>query len=370
VRVPGRRQAVATYRAAARGRASAGRRAAAAFAAVLVAAALGGCGSTAPARSGPLRVTLLSLGQFPFALEAANGFRWGVGQVGGVQQSVDSPTITDPIQQAQTFARLVRSGSSAGVAVWMQAPEQYADLASAAAEQHLPVLAIDSPPTPGTAINLYVGNDNEALGRQLASLIIDKLPPGATGRVVLGSPRPGAAPLDLRAAGIRAEFHDRMPKVQVLGPFDTAEQAHGARTAWQQLAAANPDALALLGVGADGQRLAALRSATHARWLAGSFDLDQGALQAVKRGQLVLLSPEQFLKGAVAGRLLAEHARDLRALPQGWIKIPGLPVTPATVDTVLRRQASATNQEAALRAELDGIFANGGPKVADLTLVQ
>jgi ribose transport system substrate-binding protein len=91
--------------------------------------------------------------------------------------------------------------------------------------------------------------------------------------------------------------------------------------------------------------VAQIRRSTPAARLAGGFDLDPRWLQAVKDGDLLLVSPEHYLKGAIAGRLQAQHARTGRALPKGWIYTPGLAVTPANIDEILARQASPTAKE-------------------------
>jgi ribose transport system substrate-binding protein len=337
--------------------------------AVLAGGALSGCGST-QSRSGPAHVDLIGLNSASsFAVETADGFEWGVAQVPGVEQSVRSPTGPDPIKQVEMLDMVV-GGSTAGIALAMIAPERFVESAAAAAREGVPLIAVDSPPVAGTDIDLYVGNDNIQLGRSLADLVIDQLPANVAGTVVLGNPRPGVPALDLRAAGIRAEFGKRLPRVHVLGPFDTGEQRSSQRTAWDRLALANRGALAFLGVGADGASLGRIRQATSATWLAGSFDVDIQALQAVSQGFLVLMSPEHYLKGAIAGRLLAAHAAGRMAMPHGWIEVPGLAVTKGNVDSFIRRQASPANRQAAFKAQLDSYFGTDGPAVQDLDLAR
>ena len=163
-----------------------------------------------------------------------------------------------------------------------------------------------------------MGNDNHELGKLLADIVIARLPPGAKGTVVLGTSSPGVPVLDNRAEGIRAEFARKLPGVRVLGAFDTRQEVSANLAAWETLVKANPDALAYLGTGdADGWHLADIRALTHASWLAGAFDLDPKALQGVKAGGLLLVSPEHFVKGATAGRLQAMHAKDSHRPAEG-----------------------------------------------------
>src|SRR6185437_202715 len=165
--------------------------------------------------------------------------------------------------------------------------------------------------------------------------------------IVIGTTAPGVPVLDRRVDGMRDRLHQRLPAVSVVGQFDTKQEVASNLAAWKLLARANPDALAFLGTGdADGWHLAEIRRSTHAKWLAGAFDLDPRSLQAVKDGDLLLVSPEHYLKGAIAGRLQAEHAKTGKALPKGWIYTPGLAVTPANIDEIIARQASPASKQA------------------------
>jgi len=228
---------------------------------------------------------------------------------------------------------------------------------SRAATAGIPVIAVDNPLPVGSGVSLFVGNDNVELGRLLADQVIDQLPPDAHGTVVIGTSSPGAPVLDRRADGIRQQFGARRPGVRVVGPFDSKQEVSANLAAWRTLVAARPDALAFLGTGdADGWNLAAIRHETRGRWLAGAFDLDPRALAAVRSHDLVLVSPEHFLKGALAGRLQARTAKGEGDLPTGWVYVPGLAVTPRNVDAVSARQASAESRRAALMPQVDRIF--------------
>ena len=228
---------------------------------------------------------------------------------------------------------------------------------AAAARAGIPVVAVDNPPAPGSRVPLFIGNDNYQLGQMLADQAISRIPAGAAGTVVIGTTTPGVAVLDLRAKGMRDELRKRLPRVTVIGPFDTKQDTLANLAAWRLLVQANPSALAFLGTGdADGWNLATIRRQTHGTWLAGAYDLDPRSLQAVREGNLLLVSPEHFVKGALAGQLQAIHARDGTALPTGWIFTPGLDVTSANIDQISARQASASAREAWLAAEIDRIL--------------
>lgn len=296
--------------------------------------------------------------QLNFSREMEAGFLAGVRQVGGVQAHVTGPDIVDGPREVRMFRTAARKAPG-GVSVFTLSPDLFVGPMSTASDNGLPLIAVDSPPPLSAGVSLFVGNDNNELGKLLADVVIARLPAGARGTVVIGTSGPGVPVLDNRADGIRAEFARKLPGVKVLGAFDTKQEVGANLAAWETLVTANPHALAYLGTGdADGWNLAAIRARTRATWIAGAFDLDPKALKAVKAGALLLVSPEHFVKGAVAGRLQATHAKDSTDLPRGWVYIPGLAVTPDNVDAIVARQASAATKEAALGPEIDSIIAH------------
>lgn len=296
--------------------------------------------------------------QLNFSREMSAGFLTGVRDVGGVDAKVTGPDIVDGARQVRLF-QTAEHRSPDGVSVFTLSPELFAGPMSQAAQQGVPLIAVDNPPPASSEVSLFVGNDNRLLGKLLADIVIARLPHGATGTVVLGTSSPGVPVLDNRAEGIRAEFARKLPGVKVLGAFDTKQEVGANLAAWEVLVRANPDSLAYLGTGdADGWNLAAIRSRTHATWLAGAFDLDPRAMHAVKDGALLLVSPEHFVKGAIAGRLQATQAKSPSKLPRGWVYVPGLAVTAENIDVIMARQVSTATREAALAPQIDAAISH------------
>jgi ribose transport system substrate-binding protein len=295
-----------------------------------------------------------------FAKEMADGFRSGVASVAEVEQTVVGPDFVDGPREVQLFSDVTQSHAD-GVSVFTLSPELFTDRLARAARAGIPLIAVDNPPPHGSQVELFVGNDNYTLGQMLADQAIARLPADARGVVVLGVNAPGVPVLERRASAMRDRFREKLPEVTVLGPFDTKQEVAANHAAWTTLVGANPDALAFLGTGdADGWNLADIRKNTGGTWLAGAFDLDPKSLLAVQEGSLLLVSPEHFVKGAVAGRLQAAHAKDAMPLPKGWIYTPGLAVTPENVDEILRRQASIETKQAWFAPQVSQILA-GGP---------
>src|SRR6266550_2039892 len=257
-----------------------------------LAAAQVACSSSSDAGSKSHRVAfVVANSQLNFANEMATGFRNGVSQVGGVEQTVVGPPTVDGPKELQMFQDQTKA-SKDGVSVFTMTPDLFAAPLAKAAKDGIPMIAVDNPPPPSSNVKLFVGNDNYALGQMLADEVIAKLPASAVGKIMIGTSTPGVPVLDRRAAGERDELRKKLPGVTVIGPFDTKQDTAANEVAWATLVKANPTALAFLGTGdADGWNLAAIRKSTHGTWLAGAFDLDPRSLQAVRDGDLILVSP-------------------------------------------------------------------------------
>jgi ribose transport system substrate-binding protein len=335
----------------------------------LIAAALGGCAQKQQAGSAHADVVLLSANKAPFSEQMADGFRFGAGQVPGVTARTISPDIVDAVQQMKMLRQEVQAGTT-NISVSMPSAQTNDDALEQAAKKGAHLAAVDSPPMPGSPVKLYIGNDNDSLGRLLADTVADELGPAATGKIVLGNPLNGQTELDARAFGFRERIRERLPKVRVLGPLDTSDRPGAAASIWARIIKSNPDAISFVSVGANAARLAKLHEQTHAKWLAASFDVEPDALPAVRSGELVLVDPEHFLKGAVAGKLQAEQAVKQTELPEGWVTIPGLAVTRKNIAEISARDATAESRQAWYATKIDEILGADGPTLRPLESVQ
>ena len=326
--------------------------------AVAVPLGLAACsGGSTTASSGPHRVAfVIANTNLNPAQEMADGFKTGVATVPGVTSEVVGPDVIDGNKEASMFRDLTGTAKS-GISFFTLAPELFASPLSDAAQKGIPLIAVDNPPPVASPVTLFVGNDNVELGRMLADQAIAHLPADATGTVVLGTSAPGVPVLDQRATGMKKELNAKLPKVTVVGPFDVKRDVNANLNSWRLLVRANPKALAFLGTGAaDAWNLATVHRQTHGTWLGGAYDLDPRSLAGVKSGDLLLISPEHFLKGAIAGQLQASHAKTGAPLPKGWIYTPGMAITPANVDAVIARQKSQAAKQAWFAPKLNAIL--------------
>ena len=323
--------------------------------AISAALALGGAGCsgadepTGGSGRNPTVAFVVPVTELSFAKEMTAGFIYGVRTTGGVESMVTGTPRMDKAGEAKIFEQVVKSGQAdAGISLFMHAADIFAPLVTEAHKKKIPMIAVDNPMDATGEIKLFVGNDNYVLGQMLADEAIEKLPPGASGDIVIGD-------VAARRAGPRTARQGHARRV-------CQAVAHGQRrgTVRQQAGpAGQPEHLADAGGGepgrarvsrywrdADAYNLADIRKATKGKWLAGAYDLDARSLAAVKRrGDLLLVSPEHFIKGAVAGRIQAQHAKDGKVLPTGWIYTPGLVVSPTNIDDILKRQQSDAAKE-------------------------
>jgi ribose transport system substrate-binding protein len=329
--------------------------------------ACGGSGSSGSDSGRPKIAFLLYTTTLAFAQEMGQGFQAGAQLAGGVDAAVTGPQVQDAPRQVEIFKGLTKSAKD-GISVSATEPELLARPLAEAGKDGIPLIAVESPPAAGSGLKLYIGNDNEALGQRLADEAIKRLPPNATGKIILGTNAPGVPSLERRTEGLRSEFAKKVPNVHVMGPFDVKSEVPANKVAWQQLVAANPDALAFLGTGdMDAFNLAAVRRETKGKWLAGGFGLGQPTLQAVRDGDVFAsMSPEHYVKGAIAGWLEAKHAKDDKPMPEGWIYTPGLLVTSGNVDEIVNRQSSEASKLAWFKPQLDKMTADLKPYLRPL----
>jgi ABC-type sugar transport system substrate-binding protein len=327
----------------------------AAFTAVLL---LAGCSAGGTAASSPM-VLVVAGRQLDFVQELTNGFGAGVDKVGGVVYQVAGPQVVDSAAEWDTL-QAYRDGRHGSVSLFTLAPELFADTLGQAAAAGTPLIALHSTPAPGSGVRLFIGNDNVKLGTMLGRAVARHLPAGSTGLVVLGASSPGVQVLDDRIDGVRRELKKSRPGLRIIGPFDTKLDPDANLQAWRTLQAANPHAVAFVGVGgADAHNLAVLHGARPGR-VDGGVGADPAALAAAKTGTMVLASTEPYLQGELAGALQAQHARTGRALPEGWLVVPALLIDTTDADRIIARQASAESRSAWFQPQAEAMLRDPG----------
>ncbi|MBI2927113.1 MAG: substrate-binding domain-containing protein [Verrucomicrobia bacterium] len=214
-----------------------------------------------------------------------------------------------------------------------------------ATEAGIPVLTANVSSTGSTA-TAWFGQDEFASGVTLATelrkfLAVQNKP---AGRIIVGICAPGVSVLVERYEG----FKKGMAGTQYLisDPFDVNTENTANYAAWENLAGANPEMLALVGLcSMDLPNLAKLKVRTKGQWLVAGYDLGRETLDAVKAGTVqVVVGQHPYLQGYLPVVALARHLRDQRPLPQGWIDTGMEVVTRDNVETIYAREADAAKQ--------------------------
>jgi ABC-type sugar transport system substrate-binding protein len=133
----------------------------------------------------------------------------------------------------------------------------------------------------------------------------------ATGKVIVGNCFPGFPVLENRAAGVQ-ESLAAAPGIEILGPFDVKVAANENYAAWEALLAANPEAVALVGLCApDVTSLGQLQEANPDKeFVSGGYDLTAENLAQIKSGNaFVSLGQTPFMQGYLPVKMLADVIR-------------------------------------------------------------
>jgi ABC-type sugar transport system substrate-binding protein len=214
-----------------------------------------------------------------------------------------------------------------------------------ATEAGIPVLTANVS-SPESTATLWFGQDEYASGIILA----EELRKGLTaagkldGKIVVGICAPGVEVLDQRYAGFKHGMQDT--KYAVTAPFDVNTENTANYGAWENLAGANRDVVAMVGLcSMDLPNLARLKERTKGAWLIGGYDLGRETLDGVRSGTIhVALGQHPYLQGYLPVAALARHARDKQPLPQGWLDVGTEVVTKDNVDTVYERETDTAAQ--------------------------
>ena len=199
----------------------------------------------------------------------------------------------------------------------------------------------------------YVGEKSTQSGRILGKAIVEKIGgAGAKGKVILGNCFPGLTVLENRAKGVE-ESLKTAPGVTILGPFDVKVSAVENYNHWEQLYAANPDAVALVGLCApDVASLGKLNAANSDKFVAGGYDLTAPNLQAVKDGHAyVTLGQSAFVQGYLPVALLVHAIKAKKPLEVGFYNAGTQVVTANSVDMANNLPALTFPQLQAISAD-------------------
>jgi ABC-type sugar transport system substrate-binding protein len=281
-----------------------------------------------------------------FAQEMALGAEGAASHTPGVEFNEAAPNGPEESQEVTLFLSAIHTDTD-GLAMETLAPELFSRAVKEAEEANIPQIAVDTPPAPGTKVSFFVGNSNTELGEMLAKALLAKIPPGTKGEILEGTDSPGLIVLKLRNKGFESVMKKERPGITFLS-FDSEQAPTENYNTWNSEVKAHPNAVAYIGPGSqDAVSMAEIERQTGKHYLVGADDLDPVALKGVKEGLVyTLISPEHYLKGYIAVKLLAEHAQTGKPLPVGWWNPGAIVVNSSNIEKILARQSSAATRYA------------------------
>ncbi|MEO8391938.1 MAG: substrate-binding domain-containing protein [Chloroflexota bacterium] len=248
----------------------------------------------------------------------------------GVTLMVGGPEGGDPDAQLQAVQQFVAAGAQ-GIAASVPG-ESMANGLNDIITSGIPVVQFN---LLSTSVNApYVGEKSTQSGRILGQMVLDRLGgTSATGKVIIGNCFPGVPVLENRARGVE-ESLATAPGIEVLGPFDVKVDAVENYTQWQQQYAANPDAVALIGLCApDIASLGKLNSENGDAFIAGGYDLTEENLKAIQDGHAyVTLGQSAFVQGYLPIVMLVDSIRNGTPLPVMFTNAGTQVVTADSID--------------------------------------
>jgi ABC-type sugar transport system substrate-binding protein len=295
-----------------------------------------------------------------FAQEMALGAKAAADATPGVKLTESAPAEVNGPKQVQLFQAATRS-SKDGVAMMTLTPDLFIRPLQQAGAQNVPLVAVDVPPPKGAEkdVKLLIGNSNEEIGQDLAKAIIPKIPESAKGEVMIGTDTPGLPVLEQRNKGFMDTLKAERPGLKYI-VFDAKQSPTDNFNTWSAQVKAHPDALAYVGPGSQAAvSLSRIQRRGGKKLVVGACDLDPVALEGVRDGYVTaLISPEHWLKGYLAIKLMAAAKQDGKDLPEGVWNSGALTVDSKNIDEIIKRQKDAASRAAFFKPVAEKQLAN------------
>ena len=228
-----------------------------------------------------------------------------------------------------------------------------------AVEGGIPVLTANVA-SHGSAATTWFGQDEYASGVTLAAELSKALAAEnkLEGRIIVGICAPGVGVLLERYNGFKRGMAGT--KYQVSDSFDVNTENTANYGAWENLAGAHPDMVAIVGLcSMDLPNLAKLKARIKGPWLVAGYDLGRETLEAIKAGTVqIAVGQHPYLQGYLPVVALARHWRDKQPLPHGWIDVGTEVVTRENVAAIFERETDPAKQTAWYAAHLAQHFAD------------
>jgi len=290
-----------------------------------------------PAASGDIELAYVLHGLNAFTERIQTGAQDAARDYGVSVEVFGDASFDTPTHQA-FFENALQRGFD-GIAVVPNPGDQWITPLQQAADQGIPLVganitALDS------VLGAWVGqnefNSGLILGREMRGRL--EAAGKTEGTIPVGICIPAAEVLQERDQGFRLAFEgssfEVLPAQEVLAPVPD----NYAR--WENILAANPDAVAAVGLcSIDIPNLAQLKERNQADFMIGGYDLDPPTLDAIAAGTAeVTVGQQEYLQGYLPIRALAEHLINGTPLVEGWLEGPTEVVDAENVEAYVARQ--------------------------------
>ncbi|HKG26964.1 MAG TPA: substrate-binding domain-containing protein, partial [Thermomicrobiales bacterium] len=236
------------------------------------------------------------------------------------------------------FESALQSGYD-GIAVVTNPGSQWITPIQEAIDQGIPLIGANVTGLE-TGLTAWVGQDEFNSGIILGNEMKKKLADAgqSSGLIVIGICAPAAQVLQDRYHGFQQAMEGT--GFEVSEAYDVQIPVPDNYSRWENLVAANPDAVAMVGLcSIDIPNLAQLKERNSASWLVGGYDLDPPTLDAIKAGTAaVTVGQQEYLQGYLPIRALAEHLINGTPMVQGWLECPTEIVDASNVEQYVSRQ--------------------------------
>lgn len=276
----------------------------------------------------------------------------------GADVEVVGPAGFVPTEAIGMFEAMVQKQKN-GVIVVPQPGDLWARPIREAAERRIPVLTanVTSANSPAAA---WFGQDEfnsgVLLGKELRRLL--ELAGKVEGKVAVGICAPGLAVLTARFEGLKKALEGS--RYSLTQPYDVTTENTSNYSAWENLAGANADMVAAVGLcSLDIPDLARIKARSGASWLIAGYDLNVESLNAVREGVAqVAVGQHPYLQGYLPVLALVQYLRDKKPLVQGWVDVGTEVVTRENIDTVYSRESDDAAETAWYRKYIAEHFAD------------
>jgi len=193
---------------------------------------------------------------------------------------------------------------------------------------------------PDSAAQAWFGQDEYnsgvLLGQELKKILEAQ---GVTeGKIVVGSCVPGVDVLVDRYDGFKKGLEGT--KYTITEAFDVTPENTSNYAAWENLAGANPDMVAAVGLcSTDIPNLAQIKTRNNYEWVIGGYDLNVETLDAIKAGVAqVTVGQNPYLQGYLPILALKQQLCDGAAPVEGWVDVGTEVVTGDNVEELYTRE--------------------------------